>query len=264
MFEALPLDEEPFLRAVRPRRLRTFLTMSAYALGKTMGMEAANAELVRQVEEPDSFNALPGVRTLRRLMHVSEAQVFTDTGSSHVAKTRSRFFDAAWRSSAEAWISVDDDVEISMETALYLLQAVDDFEPRIVVVPIVLRRPESAEGPAVLGVRYPRVIIERHVGQGHLVCCEALAFGCVAMNRLAMAEIVAAAKRLGLEFVDVDGATKWAVFAEELLSGNWYGEDVAFFRRVPRTVSVEALLTGTSCHAGQILQLDRAHFALVP
>jgi len=269
MVESLPHEEEAFCRMIgKGARLKTFLSMSAYSLGKTIGIEAASHALHEQFRAPDAAS-LPGIRTLRRLAHLSEAQVQTDTGSSHIGKTRSRQFHAAREADADAWISVDDDVEISQVTALYLLQALNDYEPRIVVVPTYMRAAAGAR--PTISIKPLKVLAERHVGQAHLVACESGAFGCVGMNRAAMSALVIEATATGqLSFIDVDGVAKLALFHEMIADDvdgkrRWYGEDLAFFRRVPRFVTVEALLAGHSKHAGALLDLENeAHFALVP
>ena len=60
----------------------------------------------------------------------------------------------------------------------------------------------------------------------------------------------------GLEYLDSDGQTRIGMFIEFMRAGWWYREDFAFFSRVPRSVRVEALLTGYTDHAGRPLRLD--------
>ena len=54
------------------------------------------------------------------------------------------------------------------------------------------------------------------------------------------------------------------LFHELLDRGQWLGEDLSFFRRVPPTIPVECLVTGNSSHNGVPLKLENvllAHLA---
>lgn len=77
------------------------------------------------------------------------------------------------------------------------------------------------------------------------------------MNREAMHRMVKAyAGDDALRWNDEDdGGEKIALFHDLLEEGIWWGEDTSFFRRVPKDISVEALLVGRIAHAGLILDL---------
>jgi hypothetical protein len=56
---------------------------------------------------------------------------------------------------------------------------------------------------------------------------------------------------------DLDGKVKPAPFLETLTeSGEWRGEDVSFFHRLPREVERVALTSGKTTHAGHDLALE--------
>jgi hypothetical protein len=78
--------------------------------------------------------------------------------------------------------------------------------------------------------------------------------GLVAMSRYAMNETVAANQ--DLVWRDDDGIERLALFHEALVDGQWFGEDLTFFRRIPPHVAIECLITGDSCHNGSKLTLE--------
>jgi hypothetical protein len=74
------------------------------------------------------------------------------------------------------------------------------------------------------------------------------------MNREAILIIEARCER----FIDNDGQSKPAAFLEAFNDrGQWLGEDLSFFSRLPAAVEVEALITGESGHDGQALPLNQ-------
>jgi hypothetical protein len=107
----------------------------------------------------------------------------------------------------------------------------------------------------------PTVRVERTIGEGiRLLALEpgqGCGLGFVGMNRPAM-NAIAEYCPPELAWVDEDGAEKRALFYEKVEDGLWFGEDISFFRfRVPRSVTVEALLVGHSIHAGIPLELAK-------
>ena len=255
-------EQSTLIRLQRPDP-KIVVTMSAYALGRELGLEGAMAELDRQVEEEPS-NALPGIITVCRLRSIcGNLSRRFDTGGTAIGKTRSRHFFEAYTSKADIWISVDDDVEVETESLMYLIAAVNDQEPRIVLLPCLLRQ-STSEKP-IVNVRFSSVLVMRNVGRARLVHCLGGGFGCVAMNRAAMLEIAKMAEETkpSLWYVDHDGVERLGLFCEMIKADvdgvpRWWGEDLAFFHRVPlHKVNVEALLIGATCHAGLALYLDR-------
>jgi hypothetical protein len=230
---------------------RAFVSTSFYVLGRQLGMAGADVEARRHMNNPGNKDALPVARTVYRLCMLTDCQVYLDCGATIIGKSRSRAFHEAFESDADAWISCDDDVEVETDTAASLIEVLDEPTPRIVIVPCMMRVPEHVN-PS-LNVHLPMVRVERYAAGARLVALprgEGGGFGMVGMNRAAMRAIV---EQPGMEknfFTDHDGRRKLAVFHDILENGIWYGEDVSFFRRVPANVTVEALLVGTSTHAG--------------
>jgi len=249
-----PADTPRDMSMPAPRKL--FVSTAVYALGRQLGMEAALAEMQVQLDKPGT-ESLPCVRTIHRLRQLVDVELFVDCGATCIGKARSRAFHEAYERGLEAWISVDDDVEVTLETCRALVECVDEACPRIIVVPFMTRGPT---GGARLNITMPLVRSEREfrgakllnlVSRGH-------GFGMVGMNRLAMAAVVAAwAEDDEIDFVDDDGQLKLALFHDMLGGKRWLGEDFSFFARVPRDVSIEALLVGTSSHGGLPLDLGR-------
>src|SRR6266571_1685306 len=245
--------------------MNLYVSTSVYALGHELGMVGALKEMQRQLASPDKLS-LPVVRTIHRLRQLANIQLGFDCGGTVLGMVRSRAFHEAFQSKCDAWISIDDDIEVTTQTAASMLEVLDDVAPRVVITPYAARVPDSVNTR--LCVEIPKFRIERNWRGAKLVRLEkgrGGGFGFVGMNRHAMREIVKTScgyrttntgeqiseyKNSQLSWVDVDGTEKLALFHEILEDGLWYAEDMAFFRRVPSSVSVEALLVGTVNHAG--------------
>jgi len=169
---------------------------------------------------------------------------------------RSRAFHEAYKSGAPAWIAIDDDLEVTQDSCVAMLDALDDVVPRIILTPYYERSDDDAPR---LTCPIPLIRNERRIAGGSLLALPPSSgggFGFVGMNRAAMLKIVTAAKQdKAFQWFD-HGEEKLALFYERLEDGLWYGEDISFFKwRVPPTVSVELLLVGTSIHGGVALNL---------
>jgi len=236
-----------------------YVTSAIYALGKQLGIVDALKEWQRQVTEPSS-ESLPVVRTIARLRKLCDIGLTADVGAAIVGQMRSRCFHRAHQSDFPAWLSIDDDIEASTETCAAMLEAIDDVQPRIVLVPYLLRTTATSEPK--LSVTLPLVRQTRHPGGAKLVTLPAGTgggFGFVGMNRHAMDRMVLTHAGDGamLWNDEDDGGEKLALFHDLLEHGIWWGEDTSFFRRVPKDISVEVLLCGHVKHAGLTLQLER-------
>jgi hypothetical protein len=237
-------------------RADVVVTVSAYALGKTLGLEPAMRELERQIQAPDRAS-LPAARCIARLRSFASVAVRVDTGGTVLGKVRSRHAHDAWelgaRIGAKVWVSVDDDVEATTSTLRDMLVAVSEPRPRIVVAPYVLRTTKG--GALVASVDLPRIHTrERLLPSGaRLRPVSKSGFGLVAMNRDALAAVRAECGHLA--YVDDDGVERLGLFHDDIRDGQWLSEDLAFFARVPSHVEFEALLTGHTSHAGQSLNL---------
>jgi hypothetical protein len=243
---------------------QAFVTTAIYALGKQLGVVEADKEWKRQLQAP-SRESLPVVRTVHRFSALCEKNgggigVVADVGAAIVGQMRSRCFHRAVNSELPAWISIDDDIEATTETCAALLEALDDVQPRIVLTPYLLRTTATTDPK--ISVTLPKVRQTRDVGGAHLVTLPTGAgggFGLVGMNRQAMHRMMLAhSGDQSLFWNDEDdGGEKLALFHDLLEHGIWWGEDTSFFRRVPREISVEVLLTGNVNHAGLTLHLEK-------
>jgi hypothetical protein len=233
----------------------TIVTVSAYALGKEIGIVEAMRELERQVQTP-TRESLPAVRVIARLRELCDVIVRVDTGGTVLGKVRSRHAHAAWESGAEVWLSCDDDVEATTSTLLSMLQAVGDPTPSIVLAPYIIRSATTLV--SVASVEIPRIVTSERVlsgpGAARLRPVPRGGFGLVAMNRAAL-ELVRG-ECLHLAYVDDDGVERLGLFHDQIRGKRWLGEDLAFFEHVPARVRVEALLTGHTVHDGEALDLS--------
>jgi hypothetical protein len=237
---------------------QAYVTTALYALGKMLGPAKAITEFERQIRTVTD-DALPAARTISRLADLIEIGITYDVGAAIVGQMRSRCFHRAYESGLPAWISVDDDIGAEPPLCAAMLEALDDDAPRIVLAPYVLRT--TATSLPKLGVTLPLIRHSRQCRGAKLVTLPTGTgggFGFVGMNRQAMDRVVLAhAGDDSLRWNDEDdGGEKLALFHDLLEQGMWWGEDTSFFRRVPKDVTVEALLTGKISHAGLILDLE--------
>jgi hypothetical protein len=195
---------------------------------------------------------LPAMHTITELARFSELEVRCDGGCSDVAKYRSRMLAEFLGSAHRVWLTIDDDVSASREVLKNLLTVVERDAPAIAIAPCVLR-----DG-ATVNVEWTTVIYDAALPNGAKIRrAKRAGFGLVAMNRAA-AEAVEHATLEELLFrpwIDDDGQKKAPAFFPDYRDGRWFGEDVSFFRRVPPTVEVWALLEGETVHAGYALEL---------
>lgn len=240
-------------------RAEVIVTVSAYALGKQLGVEEAMREFERQLQKPDRAS-LPAARCIARLRELVSVAVRADTGGTVLGKVRSRHAHDAWevgaRIGAKVWLSIDDDVEATTSTLADMLEAVSEPRPRIVVAPCLIR--SVANGAAVANVDLPRILSrERYLSSGAVlrpIAERRAGFALVAMNRDALAAVRNMSGHLA--YVDQDGVERLGLFHDEIVDRQWLSEDLSFFARVPSWVDVEALLTGHTSHAGQALNLN--------
>lgn len=232
----------------------TIVTVSAYALGKKLGIREAMRELAVQVEHPTP-HSLPAVRVVARLRNICDVVVRFDTGGTVLGKVRSRHAHSAWESGADVWVSCDDDVEATTATLQSLLQAVDDGTPRIALAPYIMRAASTLV--SVASVELPRIVTSERVLPGpagaRLRPVPRGGFGLVAMNRAALEAVRESCSHLA--YVDDDGVERLGLFHDQIREKRWLGEDLAFFEHVPARVHVEALLTGHTVHDGEALDL---------
>lgn len=231
--------------------MKVFASCSSYVLGQLFGPARACELMTDAVKHGSRKPPCFAVEALRRLSKLADVTLRLDGGASHIGKSRSRHFFDALSSDCAAWVSIDDDVSASTQTLQWLLAAVEGETARVCIAPCILRGGEA------VNVDWSPVYYERNVmgfEAGRARRALAGGFGLVAMNRPAM---VAAAGAAPSWKDPHDGLMKPAPFLEMLSAdGTWTGEDVAFFRRLPRDVDVEALTTGKTNHGGFELSLE--------
>jgi hypothetical protein len=244
--------------------MKVYVTTSSYMLGKLLGIEGAMAELQHQCEDTTS-ESLPCIRTIARLRELTPIELRIDTGGTVIAKVRSRHFHSAFESGADVWVSVDDDVEATLETLDLLLGAVHTLKPVICTAPVIKRgianrKDIDVSGAGQIASEVPS--LSGRYGKGATVRIANGGFGLIALNRAAMNAIVVHFDALAEHgeweyrlFRDDDDIVKRALFREAIWEGKWYGEDLSFFRRVPEQVDIVALIKGHTAHDGVPLEL---------
>lgn len=226
-----------------------FASTLIYSLGKQLGYQGAVDEFHKQLKNPGP-SSLPCVRTIARLQQLDDVQLMVDPACTSIAKARSRAFHAAAMSSADVWVSIDDDSEATADTLDLMLQAARSGGD-LVIAPCLLR------GQDRVNVALYQIESERELLDGaRLIRAHAGGLAISALGRRAMATL-AAAYSPDLLFTDHDGVQRLALFAEEIIGGQWFGEDVSFCARVTAAgLVIEALATGVTSHDGQGLLLN--------
>jgi len=239
---------------------RIYVSMSSYLAGRLLGIQRGQAELQHMLEQlgrPDVKPRevddcwVPALRSITHLRRIADIQLRLDCGATVIGKSRSRHFTAAFDSGCSAWLTIDDDVEASIETLAWLITAIEwdnlEAEPRVCMAPCLLRE------QGIVNVEWSPIIAKRAIHHpryphGQARAAKRGGFGLVAMNRAALGAI---ADACGRHWRDDDGQDKFPVFRDSLDgAGRWSGEDVAFFERLPARVQVEALSIGETLHAG--------------
>jgi hypothetical protein len=229
-----------------------YVSTALYALGKELGTQDADLEFRQQVVTPTE-DSLPAARAVSRLRHLEDLVLQTDTAATSIGRSRARAMFEFRRhpSQPDVWVSIDDDVDASLETLRWLVEAARDTKGAV-IAPCWLRRKDP-----IVNVVLTEAGITRPVGRGGLVSgCQAGGFGLVALHREAVEAVHEA--RPELYFVDDDGERKLGCFVEVVEGGKWWTEDLAFFLKwLPKAVRRDILLTGQTTHDGKLLELER-------
>ena len=231
-----------------------FVTTSVYALAKRLGLEAADREFSRQVQNPTG-SSLGCARVIERLRKLDDLGLRVDLGVGTAAKMRSRMADYAWKSGADVWCSIDDDIDATVETLGNAMDVVRHTHG-VVTVPYLLRRPGGDE---VASCDLVEPVLVRVVAGGvHVARSQVGGMGLVFTHREALERV----RRDGgaPTFVDLDdegSPSRPALFAELVgKGGRWYGEDWSFFLRLAAAgVQIDALLDGVTNHDGRVMPL---------
>lgn len=229
--------------------IRVFASCSSYVLGQLFGPEKASQLVNEAVKHPSKKPPCFAVKALHALTHLADVTFAFDGGASHIGKSRTRHFWNALQSSCDVWLTIDDDVSATRETLAWLLAAVDRESPTVCVAPCLLRNGDA------INIQWSPIYYETTLAPpgGSARRIITAGFGLVAMNRAAMH----AAAKGSPSFRDLDGHMKPAPFLESITeSGEWRGEDVSFFHRLPREVERLALTSGKTLHAGHELPLE--------
>jgi hypothetical protein len=227
--------------------VKVFASCSSYVLGCITSPREATALITRAVSDVTHEQVIPAVHALRELRALTEIALSVDGGATHIGKSRSRHFAGALESDADVWFYIADDTDTTRETLGWLLDAVNRDEPSFCFAPCTLRGDSG-----IVSVEWSPVYLDRKLSNGGRARRAARGDGIGAMNRAAL---VAIAQNSPTWRDDADGRLKPAPYAEILEPGGpWYGEDLSICRRL-EGVTLEALVTGETTHAGQRLDL---------
>ncbi len=233
---------------------KVFISCATYALGKSLGIEAAAREFARQCERPSSRD-LPAARFVGRMRTLADCAVFHGAGTL-LPKLRSRAAHEAWESGADHWLMIDDDIECDQRTcARLMVVAGSPRNERIVCLPYRMRGAGAEQ--TTLSCQFESEITRlidgvpvRPILRGGT--------GAMLVTRGALDKLVRA--HVNDDWLDDDGERKAALF--EMIrtpGGPWWGEDFSFCARA-RAAGVEllAIVEGVTNHDGQMLILDNA------
>jgi hypothetical protein len=239
-----------------------FVSSHFYALGRQHGIDQAVRIINLQLQAPDR-ESLPVVRVVTRLREIEDLQLRLDTGATCIGKARSRaFHDALAAKDCDVWVTIDDDLDCSMVTLRWMLEAVRSSDG-ICIVPYLLRPTKARAWRTSVEIFDYQVAAKRQLSNGGAVIPGVRGgFGLVAMSRHAMVEIAAANEQT--RYQDDDGVSRLGVFQDLVEGGRWYGEDLSFFRRVPSNVPIEVLVTGDTVHDGAPMKLEHLETVAKP
>ncbi len=230
-----------------------FVSALTYELGRQLGIERAAREFQKQCEAP-TRDSLPVARMVARLRSVANVSLF-HAASTTLPKARSRAAHEALRSGADFWLMCDDDVECDSATLQRLLAlAGEPDELGAAVLPCFMR---GAGGETnTLNVQFAAASLLTVGPGGPSRRAERAGTGCMVISRGAL-QRVTERFRTDLAWQDDDGLEKVALFQLVLDGRKWLGEDFSFCYRLHEAgIALRALLSGSSSHAGQVLQLD--------
>lgn len=243
--------EAPAIIREEPRKI--FVSTMLYAASKKLGMERANAELMRQIgglAQAGAANIMdvddvewwgfPAALTIARVACCGEVKIHVNAGSTVIGKGRSIAANEFLEDPRCAvWFSVDDDVVVSAHAVAAMIEQC--LRERCVVVAPCLQRGEAnavniVEASPLVDTRYMQPI---KMG----------GFGAVCFSR----EVIQNAMALGTWTHE---GKRFAAYFRDVLAGEeWYTEDKAFLLNNP-AVRAYAVRRGFTTHAGQQLDLE--------
>jgi hypothetical protein len=239
-----------------------FVSTMSYVMGKLFGIREAADQFSATLEGPVR-DLMPVQRTFCRLRQIDTIVAYVDTVATYIGKGRSRAMDAFLEAAdADVWVSVDDDVEASMSTLWFMVEACRRSRG-LCHVPTLQRQASGLAPTSHTWVRSVRDLIVRPIDgtgdsaldprRGAVVPFDHAGFGLVAIHREAIQQFVG--QHSDLAWDDDDGKSKNAAFFPLFENRQWFEEDFAFYRRLPTSVAREALVTGDTFHDGEHLDL---------
>lgn len=244
---------------MNPDPPRLFLSTMLYAAAKRLGYMEATQELMRQASETDPTRddhvGIPAALTIARVIRLEGCQLNVNAGATVIGKARSLAAREFLHSPADVWLSVDDDVSVSVD-ALQAAISQARAEPCLVVVPCLLRNTTMAtDAPPIVNLRAGPVTVQaRAPSGGKIETVDGGGFGCFAVSR-AVVERVHEHAGEAADFRH-EGIMVRSLFRDEILDHEWVTEDLAFCRRLAALKFRRwAVRVGVSVHAGQRLDL---------
>ena len=254
-----------------------FVSTMAYVAGKLLGIREGADEFNRQVGKP-CRDSMPAARAFCRLRQIDTMVGYVDTAATYIGKGRSRAMAAFLECpDADVWVSVDDDVEATLPTLRFAVEACRRSKG-ICHVPTLKRQPSGLPEMSDTWVRSVHGLLVRPIDnvlivggmggaesaeldrRGAVVPFDHAGFGLTAIHREAAQAFVDCYTRAlpgsDLNWDDDDGKSKLASFFPFLENRHWFEEDFAFYKRLPTNVARECLVTGDSFHDGQHLDLS--------
>jgi hypothetical protein len=225
-----------------------FVSTFTYALAKLSGERWADV-LARELRDPDASD-WPCFRTIGQARRLVDECVLMVNGSTLITKARSRAAGAFLLSSADVWLSFDDDVYADVDVLRRLIVAAR--ATRGLVGAPCMRRDGA-------GVNYrdgagPVFYADEGI-QLHAV--ETVGFGLVALHRQVVDQLAKRVPWIGAQFP--------ALFLERIVDGAWVGEDYAFCEQCQAVdAPVHVLCDAPVQHAGRWCRLTAALDLEVP
>jgi hypothetical protein len=234
----------------------TFLYTFARTHGKRWHEEA------KREMELGTQSRIQAFRTLASLSAIREPIVTALHAPMRLAAGRSDMAGRFLDTSADVWVSCDDDAEADRFTCARLVDAARDTRG-IVSAPCLQRgdpeKPPTKEGPGLLNVRFG--LVTPKVGDGFaLVPIHSTGFGLVAVHREVIETLCERFPELDTE--DEDSGRRIPALFFERITGQaphrrWQGEDMAFCARAREcALPMHALLGADVIHAGRRVRLE--------
>lgn len=239
---------------------RLFVSTMLYAASKRLGYMEATQELLRQAgaldPNADDHAGIAAALTLARVVALEGCQLNVNAGATVIGKGRSLAAAEFLASAADVWLSVDDDVSVSVD-ALQAAISQARAEPCLVGVPCLLRSTvmQGGNAPPTVNIRAGAVAVQaRAPSGGKIETVDAVGFGCFSVSRAVVERMHEHAGKAG-EFRH-EGKLVRRLFWDGIYDQEWLTDDFVFCNEVKGLGFKRwAVRVGTSVHAGQRLDL---------